>query len=297
MADMTMRMDFSERTATEAVVASFANAADPRLREVLESLTRHLHGFVRDIEPTAQEWERAIGFLTDVGRMCDDTRQEFILLSDVLGVSMLVDAVNNRLPSGATESTVLGPFHVLESPARELGDAITAGADAAPWCLVRGRVQTLAGDPIPGASVDVWQADHEGLYDIQRPNGTGPDLRGLFTTDREGRYWFTTTLPRHYPIPDDGPVGEFLRRSGRHPYRPAHIHVIAEAPGFHPVTTHVFVEGSPYLHDDAVFGVKESLVRPVETVEDPDEAARYNLGNPFRVLTFDITLADRAPGG
>jgi catechol 1,2-dioxygenase len=297
MGAMTMRMDFSERTATDAVVASFANAPDPRLREVLESLTRHLHGFVRDVEPTPQEWERAIAFLTDVGHMCDDTRQEFILLSDVLGVSMLVDAVNNRLPSGATESTVLGPFHVLESPARELGAAITAGHESAPRCLVRGRVLTLEGAPIAGAVVDVWQADPDGLYDVQRPGAGGPDLRGLFTTDPDGRYWFTTVLPRHYPIPDDGPVGDLLRRAGRHPYRPAHIHVIAAAPGYHPLTTHLFVEGSPYLDDDAVFGVKESLVCPVEIVDNIEEAARFGLDNPFRVMTFDVTLADRPPSG
>jgi len=289
---MTKRMDFSEKTATEAVIASFAHAPDRRLREVLESLTRHLHGFVRDIEPTPAEWDAAIRFLTDVGQMCDDKRQEYILLSDVLGVSMLVDAINNRFPSGATESTVLGPFHVVDSPARGLGESIATADDSVPRGLIRGRVRTLGGEPIAGAQIDVWQADHEGLYDIQRHDRAGPDLRGMFTTDLHGRYWFTTILPRHYPIPDDGPVGELLRRAGRHPYRPAHIHLIAQARGYHPVTTHVFVEGSPYLDDDAVFGVKRSLVRPVETTDDPGEAARHGLPNPFSVLTFDITLSE-----
>jgi catechol 1,2-dioxygenase len=154
-------------------------------------------------------------------------------------------------------------------------------------------VLTLEGATIPGARVYVWQADPDGLYDVQRPGTSEADLRGLFTTDPDGRYWFTTVLPRHYPIPDNGPVGDLLRRAGRHPYRPAHIHVIVAAAGYHQITTHLFVEGSPYLDDDAVFGVKESLVRPVETVDDPEQAAGYGLDNPFRVLTFDVTLAER----
>jgi catechol 1,2-dioxygenase len=284
-----MSSDFSEETATDAVVTSFAKAADPRLREVLESLVRHLHGFVREIEPTQAEWETAIGFLTAVGQMCDDRRQEFILLSDVLGVSMLVDAINHRKPAGATESTVLGPFHVVDSPVRALGDAIT-DRDEAELCLVRGRVLDLDRAPVAGATVDVWQADDAGFYDVQKADAT-PDLRGLFTTDEEGRFWFNTVLPRHYPIPDDGPVGMLLRRTGRHPYRPAHIHFIAGAAGFSPVTTHLFVDGSPYLDDDTVFGVKRSLIRSVHRMDDPELAAEHRLGNPFDLLEFDIALS------
>ena len=261
-----MSSDFSEETATDAVVQSFAATPDDRLREVMASLTRHLHRFVRDVEPTLDEWGAAIAFLTAVGQMSDERRQEFILLSDVLGVSMLVDAINNRLPVGATESTVLGPFHVVDSPARELGDDIAADPDA-PRCLVRGRVLDLDGAPVPGALVDVWQADDQGQYDVQKSDGPDLDLRGLFTTDDEGRFWFRTIVPAHYPIPDDGPVGALLRATGRHPYRPAHIHLIAGAEGHQPVTTHVFIEGSPYLDDDTVFGVKQSLVRPVTEVD------------------------------
>jgi len=282
--------DFSEQTATEAVVQSFAATQDARLREVMESFTRHLHGFVRDVEPSQREWETAIAFLTDIGHLCDDRRQEFILLSDVMGVSMLVDAINNRLPVGATESTVLGPFHVVESPRRALGDDIATAHDS-PRCLVRGRVLGLDGTPLPGALLDVWQADDRGLYDVQKADAPEHDLRGLFTTDAEGRFWFRTIVPAHYPIPDDGPVGALLRATGRHPYRPAHIHLIAGAEGHHPVTTHVFVEDSPYLDDDTVFGVKQSLVRPVTDEDDPGIAAELGLPNPFRVIDVDVTLA------
>jgi protocatechuate 3,4-dioxygenase beta subunit len=286
-----MGSDFSEETATAMVVQSFAATDDERLREVLTSFTEHLHGFVRDIEPTEKEWQAAIGFLTSIGRMCDEHRQEFILFSDILGVSMLVDAINNRKPVGATESTVLGPFHVIASPERELGDDI-ATATPGDRCVVRGRVSTLDGQPIPQAYVDVWQADAEGFYDLQKPDTSDRDLRGLFTTDESGQFWFTTILPSYYPIPDDGPVGELLRRTNRHPYRPAHIHVIAGAVRFNSVTTHLFLEGSPYLDDDTVFGVKQSLIRPVQTIDDATEASRFRLDNPFHLIDFDITLAE-----
>jgi protocatechuate 3,4-dioxygenase beta subunit len=285
-----MGSDFSEETATQAVVDSFAATESIRLREVMESVTRHLHGFVREIEPNQGEWDTAIEWLTAIGHMCDDKRQEFILLSDVMGVSMLVDAINNRKPVGATESTVLGPFHVIESPERALGADIADVHDG-PRCLVRGRVLDLAGNPLAGAKVDVWQADDQGFYDIQKPDTPDQDLRGLFTTDGQGRFWFTTIVPLHYPIPDDGPVGQLLRATGRHPYRPAHIHFIAGAAGHSPVTTHLFIDGSPYLDDDTVFGVKSSLVRPVHTIDDPDQAEAYGLDNPFRAIDFDITLA------
>jgi protocatechuate 3,4-dioxygenase beta subunit len=275
------------------VVGSFAATPDARLREVMESFTRHLHGFVREVEPTQAEWETAIEFLTRVGHLCDDRRQEFILLSDVMGVSMLVDAINNRRPAGATESTVLGPFHVLESPVRALGDDVAETHDA-PRCLVRGRVTDLEGRPIAAALVDVWQADDQGFYDVQRDDVAAPDLRGLFRTDEDGRFWFRTIVPLHYPIPDDGPVGALLRATGRHPYRPAHIHVIAGAAGHNPVTTHLFVEGSPYLDDDTVFGVKESLVRPVVLEDDAEAAADLGLPNPYQVIDFDLTLAPAA---
>jgi catechol 1,2-dioxygenase len=283
-------MDFTEDTAAGAVVASFAGTPDPRLRELLGSLVRHLHGFVREVEPTFEEWERAIGFLTATGQRCDDTRQEFILLSDVLGVTMLVDAINHRKASEATESTVLGPFHMVESPPRELGDSIDLVATGQP-CVVTGRVVSLDGGPLPGAQVDVWQADDHGFYDVQQPGAQPPgNGRGLFSCDGEGRFWFRTVTPSAYPIPTDGPVGDLLTATGRHPYRPAHIHFIVAAGGHLPVTTHVFVAGSPYLDSDAVFAVKQSLVRDFAEVDDPGEAARYGVDPPFRHADFEVVL-------
>jgi hydroxyquinol 1,2-dioxygenase len=222
--------------------------------------------------------------------MCDDTRQEFILLSDVLGVTMLVDAINHRTASEATDSTVLGPFHMVTSPRRELGDTIDLVAAGEP-CVVTGRVLSLDGSPLAGALVDVWQADDHGFYDVQQP-GVQPEGngRGLFTSDDDGRFWFRTVTPSAYPIPTDGPVGKLLTATGRHPYRPAHIHFIVTADGHLPVTTHAFVAGSPYLDSDAVFAVKQRLIRDFAKVDDPEEAAAYGVEAPFRHAHFDVVL-------
>ena len=281
---------FTEQRSAEVVCASLADSPDPRLRRVLESLVRHLHSFVKDVGLTEREWQSAIAFLTDTGHKCDETRQEFILLSDVLGVSMLVETINHRAAGRATESTVTGPFHVVDSPPRELGEDISVPGSGDP-CLVSGRVTGPAWEPIPGALVDVWHADADGFYDVQKP-GTIPEasLRGLFTADDEGRFWFRTIVPRYYPIPVDGPVGRLLVAMARHPYRPAHIHFIVTACGYAPVTTHLFDSGSPYLDSDAVFGVKDSLVRAFATVDDPARAAALGLPNPFRSVEFDVTL-------
>jgi catechol 1,2-dioxygenase len=281
---------FSEERSAEVVAASFADTPDPRLRQVLTSLVQHLHAFVKDVELTEQEWAVAIDFLTRTGQLSNDVRQEFILLSDVLGVSMLVETINHRTGGTSTESTVLGPFHMVESPPRRLGDEIALDGKGTP-CLVSGQVTGPDGEPLAGASVDVWQTNEDGFYDVQQP-GIQPagNLRGMFSADADGRFWFRSVVPRYYPIPDDGPVGQLLAASGRHPYRPAHLHFIVAAPGHRPVTTHVFVDDSPYLDSDAVFGVKESLVRPVPEVDDPARAAEVGLPNPFRTLTFDVTL-------
>jgi protocatechuate 3,4-dioxygenase beta subunit len=281
---------FSEERSAQVVAASFADTPDPRLRQIMTSLVEHLHAFVKDVELTEEEWAAGIQFLTRTGQKCDDVRQEFILLSDVLGISMLVETINHRTGGQATESTVLGPFHMVESPPRELGADIALDGKGTP-CLVSGRVTGPDGEALSGAHVDVWQANEDGFYDVQQP-GIQPErnLRGLFTTDEDGRFWFRSVVPRFYPIPDDGPVGEMLAATGRHPNRPAHLHFIATAPGYRTVTTHVFIEDSPYLDSDAVFGVKESLVRPVPETDDPERARAVGLPNPFRTLTFDITL-------
>jgi hydroxyquinol 1,2-dioxygenase len=284
---------FSEERSAEIVTASFENTPDPRLREVLQSLVRHLHAFVKDVALTEDEWARAIEFLTETGQISDDTRQEFVLLSDVLGVSMLVETINHRATHGSTESTVLGPFHMVESPSYELGANIALDGNGEP-CLVTGRVTGSDGTPLAGARVDVWQASADGFYDVQQP-GVLPErnLRGQFSADADGRFWFRTIVPRYYPIPDDGPAGALLARTKRHPFRPAHIHFIAAADGYTPVTTHVFVAGSPYLDSDAVFGVKTSLVRDFATVDDPLRASEVGLPNPFRAVEFDLVLRDR----
>ena len=288
---------FTEERSAEVVAASFDNTPDPRLRQVLTSLVHHLHAFIKDVELTEEEWDVAIDFLTRTGQTCSDVRQEFILLSDVLGISMLVETINHRTGGQSTESTVLGPFHMVESPKRELGDDIALDGKGAP-CLVSGHVTGPDGEPLAGAVVDVWQTNEDGFYDVQQPDiQPAGNLRGLFTADDEGRFWFRSVVPRYYPIPDDGPVGQLLAATGRHPNRPAHLHFIASAPGHRPVTTHVFVADSPYLDSDAVFGVKESLIRDVPEVDDPHRAAEVGLPTPFRTLTFDLTLLreDQAP--
>jgi catechol 1,2-dioxygenase len=294
---MTDRQLFSEERSAEVVAASFAETPDPRLKQVMTSLVQHLHAFVKDVELTEEEWGFAIDFLTRTGHMSDEVRQEFILLSDVLGISMLVETINHRTGGASTESTVLGPFHMVESPKRELGDDINLDGKGTP-CLVSGRVTGPDGEPLAGASVDVWQTNEDGFYDVQQPDiQPAGNLRGLFAADADGRFWFRSVVPRFYPIPDDGPVGQLLAATGRHPNRPAHLHFIVAAAGYRPVTTHVFVADSPYLDSDAVFGVKESLIRDVPEVDDPDRAAEVGLANPFRTLTFDLTLlrADQAP--
>jgi protocatechuate 3,4-dioxygenase beta subunit len=280
---------FSEERSADVVAASFAGAPG-RLREVMTALVRHAHAFVKEVGLTEAEWAQGIEFLTRTGQRCDDRRQEFILLSDVLGVSMLVETINHRTAGGSTESTVTGPFHVVASPPRALGDTISLDGKGEP-CLVTGDVTGPDGEVVAGAQVDVWQASADGFYDVQQP-GVQPDrnLRGLFTTDEGGRFWFRTVVPRYYPIPDDGPVGALLRAAGRHPFRPAHIHFQVTAPGYRQVTTHLFVDGSPYLESDAVFGVKESLVRDFPLVDDPARAAQYGLPSPFRAVHFSVRL-------
>ena len=261
---------FSEETSAEVVNARMGAQTDPRLRQIMHSLVGHLHAFVKEVEPTTGEWEAAIDFLTRTGQMCSDTRQEFILLSDVLGVSMLVDAINHRRPSGATENTVFGPFHVDGAPERAMGDTISLDGKGES-CLFEGRVLDLQGNPIEGAVVDVWSDNADGFYDVQQP-GVQPEWnnRGVFRTGPDGRYWFRGIKPVSYPIPDDGPVGQMLERVERHPWRPAHMHFLVHAQGYESVTTHTFVAGDPWLESDAVFGVKDSLIVPFTRTEGGD---------------------------
>ena len=282
---------FTEETSADVVIARNAKATDPRLAQVVAAITRHLHAAIKEIEPTTDEWMAAIQFLTRTGHMCTDWRQEFILLSDVLGVSMLVDAINNRKPTGATESTVLGPFHVADAPELPMGSDICLDQKGEPM-LVSGRILDIQGRPIAGVKIDVWQANDEGFYDVQQ-KGLQPDfnLRGVFRTGADGRYWFRGVKPRFYPIPDDGPVGKLLAALGRHPFRPAHLHYILEAAGFETLVTHIFDPDDAYINSDAVFGVKASLMAKFDPVRDPDRIAAAGMPGPFYHVDHDFVLA------
>jgi protocatechuate 3,4-dioxygenase beta subunit len=282
----------TEEQITQNVLASMANAPNARLKQVMTSLITHLHAFVREVELTEEEWIKGIQFLTRTGQMCDDKRQEFILLSDVLGVSMLVDAINHRLPDGATESTVTGPFYREGAPELPLGATISQDGRGEPTVYI-GRVLSTTGSPIPGALLDVWETDENGLYEQQDPNQPDMNLRGKFRTDSEGRYFFIGIKPVSYSIPDDGPVGQLLRSLGRHPFRPAHTHLRISADGFTPVTTHLFVKGDPYLDSDAVFGTKDSLIVDFIRHTSSEEAARYHVTAPFYLVEYDFVLKPR----
>src|SRR6478752_9614297 len=270
--------NLTESNLTEAVLGKLEGGTDARFKQIMTSLIKHVHAFVREVELTEAEWLAGIQFLTATGQKCDDKRQEFILLSDVLGVSMLVDAVNHRKPSGATESTVLGPFHVPDAPGLPMGANISRGPYGEP-VLVRGTIRDTDGRPIGGATLDVWQTSADGFYDVQDARQTPMNLRGVFRTSEDGRFWFRTIKPASYPIPTDGPVGELLAAMGRSEMRPAHIHFIVGASGHESVTTHLFVEGDPYLESDAVFGVKETLIAPFAKCDDPGQAAHLQIGN------------------
>lgn len=275
---------FTETNSVETVNARMGDQTDPRLAEIMSCLVKHLHAFAKEIHLTQEEWDFAIGFLTRTGQMCSNERQEFILLSDVLGFSMLVDAINNRRPKGATENTVFGPFHVADAPIRNMGDSINLDGKGES-CLFEGRVVDLDGNPIEGATVDVWSDNADGYYDVQQPDIQPKwNNRGRFITGADGAYSFVGIKPVSYPIPDDGPVGKMLGKLGRHPYRPAHMHYLVTAPGYQKLVTHTFVGGDEYLESDAVFGVKNTLIAPYEKVDKGDTLWRS---------PFDFVLVPR----
>jgi hydroxyquinol 1,2-dioxygenase len=259
--------NLNQDTITQAVIARFAGTPDARLKELMTSLVQHLHAFAREVKLTEDEWLAGIEFLTATGRKCDDKRQEFILLSDTLGLSMLTVAMNNDKPQGCTEATVFGPFHVEGAPHYEHGADVANGAAGEP-CIVRGRVLGLGGEAVAGAVVEVWQADAEGNYDVQYPDLVQHRARGVLTSGTDGRFHFRSIVAEAYPIPVDGPVGDMLRATKRHPWRPAHLHFMITAPGYEKLVTHVFRSGDRYLDSDAVFGVRQSLV--ADWVRQPD---------------------------
>ncbi|MDB5904162.1 MAG: hydroxyquinol 1,2-dioxygenase [Betaproteobacteria bacterium] len=281
--------NITEANLTDVVLARLQNTADPRFRKVMESLIQHLHAFLREVELTEAEWFEAIRFLTATGQKCDDKRQEYILLSDVLGVSMLVDAINHRRPGAATENTVLGPFYVHGAPEIQNGGDMAAGWEGEPT-YVTGSVRSTDGKPIAGAVLDLWQSNSEGWYDVQLADTGGRQLRARLRTDEEGLFRFRTIKPTAYPVPTDGPVGAILDRMGRHAMRPAHLHFMVSAPGYETVVTHLFVQGDPYLESDVVFAVKDSLVVEFKRSDSEAEAAHVGVDAPFYTAAYDFVL-------
>ena len=275
--------NLNQDTITQAVLERLSQTPDPRLREVLTCLIQHLHAFAREVRLTEDEWFQGIDFLTRTGHITNDKRQEFILLSDTLGLSMLVVAMNNDKPRGCTEATVFGPYHIEGAPHYGNGDDVANGAVGLP-CEVRGSVRGVHGEAVPGAKIEVWQADADGMYDVQYEGLDRHQGRGILTASTGGDFHFRTVLPQAYQIPDDGPVGGMLRATKRHPWRPAHLHFMISAPGYETLTTHVFRSDDRYLDSDAVFGVRQSLI--ADWVQQPDGSYRVD---------FDFVLNPSQP--
>lgn len=281
--------NIDEDNITQAVIARHAAAGDARAREVMTSLVQHLHAFAREVKLTEAEWAGGIGFLTECGRICSERRQEFALLSDTLGLSMLVTALNQRKPDGCTEATGSGPFHVEGAPRRDNGDDIGNGAKGEPF-FVRGRVRAQDGTPVAGAEIEVWQSDADGLYDVQHAVRTEHRARGILASDADGAFHFRSIVAAAYPIPHDGPVGRMLQALGRHPWRPAHLHFMISAQGYERLVTHVFRKGDKYLDSDAIFAVRRTLVAdwvhhaPGRTPDGQTSAV------PFTTLDFAFVL-------
>ena len=279
----------TEHNLTDLAAERWADIPDPRLRQVMTALVRHAHAFVREVEPTQPEWFAAIDFLTRTARHCTDKRQEFVLFSDVLGISMLVDAINHRLPGAATPTTVEGPFHLPAPPEKANGESMAEGAPGIP-CFAAGTVRGTDGRPIQDASLDIWQTDGEGLYEALREGGDGPWMRALYRSGPDGAYLVRTVAPIGYTIPMDGTVGELMTRTRISHMRPAHIHFHLSAPGYQPVVTHLFQRGDRYLDTDVVFGVKEPLI--VDFAEQPPGTAPNGeaIDTPYYLVRYDFVL-------
>ena len=286
-----MNYYFTVKDSVKVVQDRSGPKANKRTKVLVDTLVKHMHAFVKEARPTMDEWMYGINFLTRTGQLCNDWRQEYILLSDVLGISMLVESLNHHKMSGETESTVLGPFYIPNAPRYPNGANICLDGKGEP-VLVKGKVVNAKGKPIPGAILDVWQANEDGFYDVQQ-KGIQPDmnLRGVFTADQKGNYSFRSAYPRYYPIPFDGSVGDLLTALDRNPNRPAHLHFMVTAPGYETLVTHIFTPDCPWLKEDAVFGVKESLIADFKLVDDPKRAAELGMANPFKEVTWNVVMA------
>src|SRR5579872_1892119 len=287
--------EFDEQSITQAVISRLSDADDPRFKQVMLSLIRHLHDFVREVRLTEAEWFSAIQFLTDTGKTCTDKRQEFILLSDTLGLSALVITLNHPVEDGSVESTVQGPFYWEGAPELPMGSNLAVGVKGEP-AFYSGRVLSADGRPLQNALLDIWSGDGEGNYDMQIPGESSMKARGKLHTGADGRYWFRSIRPTFYPVPTDGPVGRMLRKMGRHPYRPGHIHMLVSAPGHRPVTTHLFVANSEYLDSDAVFGMKESLIATFQRHPPGMGPYRERVDTPYYTVSYDFRLRPETAG-
>ncbi|GHO96458.1 6-chlorohydroxyquinol-1,2-dioxygenase [Reticulibacter mediterranei] len=281
--------NLADEDLTQAVLATFEHSQSERFQQVMQSLVRHVHAFAEEVELTEEEWFKGIDFLTRTGHITDDKRQEFVLLSDILGVSMLVIGLNQKKSALATASTVFGPFFVENSPHFENGDDIANGASGEP-CFMYGRVLSTKGDLIPGAHIDIWQADDNGFYDVQHKETSHVYGRGHLSSDKEGKYCFWSVRPEAYPIPQDGPVGELLDAANRSPMRPAHVHFLIKVSGYKPLITHVFKQDDPYLDSDAVFGVRTSLITSFERHEPGMAPDGKRMNVPFYTMHYDFLL-------
>jgi len=282
----------TEKNLTDVVLKRWQDIPDPRLRKVMGSFIKHMHSFVRDIEPTNAEWFAAVDWITRTGKMSDNKRQEVILFSDVMGVSMLVDAINNRLDTGATPTTVEGPFHVADAPEIANGGNMAKGAPGIP-CFVTGTIRGLDGKPVVGAALDLWQTDGDGLYESQK--GTSePWMRGLYHSQPDGSYVLRTVAPIAYTIPMDGTVGELMAKTKISHMRPAHIHFAVDAPGFHRVVTHLFQKGDRYIDTDVVYGVKEPLIVEFTKKSGGKAPNGETLNEPFYEVRYDFVLQKQA---
>lgn len=282
---------------TENVHAINANCENGRLKFVLERLVTHLHDFARETRLSTPEWEAAIQFLTQVGQISSPVRQEFILLSDILGLSLLVDSIDHPKPPASTDGTVLGPFHTHEAVHEPNGALISHDEDGEPM-LVLCTVKDTSGKPIPGVKVDVWETDSKGFYDVQHADRKGPDGRAVVESNENGEFYFKAIVPVPYPIPHDGPVGKLLQTLKRHPYRPSHFHFMFEKPNYDRLITALYLRGDPYERTDAVFGVKESLIVDLKVVSDYEGLAeKYDVTPETKLMRYDFVLVSDKEAG